>query len=143
MTTSTRFEELRLQVGLCIVFRKKPMVHCIFVVFELFSFGGKNIPSKTTCLTGLAILVLQTQQLKRIAISAFGCSVMSCNLSSSNLGRTHTNLFRSDCLAGLSASIRPLSQQYLTALEVETERHTVDHSSRAIADTSHAHCAQA
>ena len=40
------------------------MVHCIFVVFELFSFGGKNIPSKTTCLTGLAILVLQTQQLK-------------------------------------------------------------------------------
>ena len=44
------------------------MVHCIFVVFELFSFGGKNIPSKTTCLTGLAILVLQTQQLKQVQL---------------------------------------------------------------------------
>ena len=59
------------------------MVHCIFVVFELFSFGGKNIPSKTTCLTGLAILVLQTQQLK-LFVALDHREFFACNLSSSN-----------------------------------------------------------
>lgn len=65
------------------------MVHCIFVVFELFSFGGKNIPSKTTCLTVLAILVLQTQQLKPLGKADMVDAINTCNLSSSNPARAN------------------------------------------------------